>query len=251
VILLRFKNFSSNFASFNFLEGKWLLFFVNDFFKMSILEINKRYSDLAESSCCLSCGGAINYTEVRKGEVCVDLGSGRGTDAIRLAESVGIEGHVYGIDISDGMIQKARSTASRLEVSNVEFIQSTLEKLDLEDRCADLVISNCTINHSSDKQAVWNEVFRIMKKGGRFVVSDIYALSPVPDEYRNDPVAISECWAGSVTRDEYLQQLSSAGFSSVEILEESSPYEKGKVMVSSWTIAGKKPSGKCSCGETV
>jgi arsenite methyltransferase len=218
---------------------------------MSYIEINKRYSDLAESTCCLSCGGAINYSEVREGEVCVDLGSGRGTDAIRLAESVGSNGYVYGIDISDGMIQKARNTASRLGVSNVDFIKSTLEKIGIADNSADLVISNCTINHSSDKQAVWNEVFRIMKKGGRFVVSDIYALTPVPEEYRNDPVAISECWAGSVTRNEYLQQLNSAGFSKVEIIEESSHYEKGKVMVSSWTIAGEKPSGKCSCSENV
>jgi arsenite methyltransferase len=218
---------------------------------MSYIEINRRYSDLAESSCCLSCGGAVNYSEVREGEICVDLGSGRGTDAIRLAETVGSGGRVYGIDISDGMIQKARDTASRLEVSNVEFIQSTLEKINLEDNCADLIISNCTINHSSDKQKVWNEVFRILKKGGRFVVSDIYALGQVPVEYRIDPVAISECWAGSVTRNEYLEQLRRAGFSEIKILEESSPYEKGKVVVSSWTIAGKKPTGKCSCNEKV
>jgi len=204
---------------------------------MSYIEINRRYSDLAESSCCLSCGGAVNYSEVREGEICVDLGSGRGTDAIRLAETVGSGGRVYGIDISDGMIQKARDTASRLEVSNVEFIQSTLEKINLEDNCADLIISN--------------EVFRILKKGGRFVVSDIYALGQVPEEYRNDPVAISECWAGSVTRNEYLEQLRRAGFSEIKILEESSPYEKGKVVVSSWTIAGKKPTGKCSCNEKV
>ena len=70
---------------------------------------------------------------------------------------------------------------------------------------ADIVISNCTINHSSDKQAVWNEIFRILKRGGRFVVSDIYSSAPVPEEYRNDPVAVSECWAGSVTRSEYLE----------------------------------------------
>ena len=211
---------------------------------MEYTEINKRYSELAESTCCLSCGGAINYSEVRPGEVCVDLGSGRGTDVLRLAETVGQDGFVYGIDISDGMIQKAKSTASRLGVTNVDFIQSPLEKISLGDNIADLVISNCTINHASDKQAVWNEVFRILKKGGRFVVSDIYSSEPIPDEYRNDPVAISECWAGSVTRDEYLNQLNMAGFTSISIIEESDPYEKGKVMVSSLTIAGEKTFGK-------
>lgn len=79
------------------------------------------------------------------------------------------------------------------------------------------------------------------------MISDIYSTSPVPEEYKNDPVAIAECWAGSVTRDKYLKQLENAGFSNVSILEESAPYDKGKIKVASWTIAGKKPSGKCSC----
>lgn len=216
---------------------------------MDYPEIDKRYSDLAESTCCLSCGGAISYSEAREGEICVDLGSGRGTDVLRLAETVGRNGFVYGIDISDGMLQKARDTADRLGITNAEFIKSSLEKINLADNIADLVISNCTINHSSDKQTVWNEVFRILRKGGRFVVSDIYSVNPIPEEYRNDPVAVSECWAGSVTRDEYMQQLRNAGFSSLQIVEESAPYEKGIVLVSSWTITGQKPSGKCNCGE--
>jgi len=213
---------------------------------MSLLEINKRYTELATSGCCLSCGGAVNYAEAQLNEVCVDLGSGRGTDAIRLAETVGKGGYVFGIDISDGMIEKALNTAEKLGVSNVDFIKSPLEKIMLNDSIADLVISNCTINHASDKQLVWNEISRILKKGGRFVVSDIYSTSPVPEEYKNDPEAIAECWAGSVTRDEYLKQLESAGFPTISILEESAPYSKGEVMVVSWTIAGNKPSGECS-----
>jgi len=207
---------------------------------MQYEEINKRYSELAESSCCLSCGGAINHAEPKPGEICVDLGSGRGTDVMRMAESVGKDGFAYGIDMSDGMLQKARNTAARIGVKNAEFIQCSLENIKINDGVADLVISNCTINHADDKQIVWNEIFRILKIGGRFVVSDIYSLNTVPDEYRKDPVAVAECWAGSVTRDEYLSQLKSAGFASVEILEESAPYEKGKVFVSSWTIKGLK-----------
>lgn len=214
---------------------------------MDYKEINNRYSTLAESSCCLSCGGAINYSGAADGEVCVDLGSGRGTDVMRLAETVGDSGFAYGIDISEGMLQKAVNSAERLGVKNVRFINSPLEKIPLKDCIADLVISNCTINHSSDKQAVWNEVFRILKKGGRFVVSDIYSLHTVPEEYRNDPVAVSECWAGSVTRDEYLEQLSKAGFKQINILEESAPYKKAEIMVSGWTVTASKPSGKCNC----
>jgi ubiquinone/menaquinone biosynthesis C-methylase UbiE len=207
---------------------------------MNNIEINKRYSTLADTDCCLSCGGAINHSEVSEGETIVDLGSGRGTDVLRMAESSGPQGFVYGIDISEGMLQKARNTAERLGVKNVSFLNCPLEKLCLDDSSVDLVISNCTINHSSDKQSVWNEVNRILKSGGRFVVSDIYSLEPVPDKYRNDPEAVAECWAGAVTRDEYSAQLENAGFNSVTVLEESAPYKKGSVLVSSWTIAGRK-----------
>jgi ubiquinone/menaquinone biosynthesis C-methylase UbiE len=207
---------------------------------MEIKEINTRYSELAETECCLSCGGAINYAEPKTGEVCVDLGSGRGTDVLRMAESVGETGFVYGIDISDGMLEKARRNAEKFGAVNVNFIRCELEKLELPDTTADLVISNCTLNHASDKQAVWNEIFRILKRGGRFVISDIYATAPIADEYRNDPAAVAECWAGSVTRPEYMQQLERAGFASVEILEESAPYAKGNAEVCSFTIAGNK-----------
>jgi ubiquinone/menaquinone biosynthesis C-methylase UbiE len=207
---------------------------------MEIKEINNRYSKLAESECCLSCGGALNYVKAVPGEVCVDLGSGRGTDVLRLAEIVGETGFVYGIDISDGMLEKARRNAEKLGISNVRFIQCELENLILPDGVANLVISNCTLNHAADKQAVWNEIYRILKTGGRFVISDIYATTAIADEYKKDPVAVSECWAGSVTRAEYMLHLENAGFTTVEILEESSPYAKGNAEVASFTIAGRK-----------
>ena len=215
---------------------------------MSLVEINKRYSELATSDCCLSCGGAINYAEAQPNEVCVDLGSGRGTDVIRLAEAVGENGFVYGIDISEGMIEKAVDTASRLGITNVKFVHSNLEQIKLNDGIANLVISNCTINHASDKQAVWNEIYRILKEGGRFVISDIYATNPISEEYKNDPIAIAECWAGSVTRREYLETLYNTGFTGIRIIEESAPYKKGKAEVSSFTIYGEKPGAKNYCG---
>ncbi|MEI6122564.1 MAG: methyltransferase domain-containing protein [Bacteroidota bacterium] len=214
---------------------------------MEIKEINQRYSQLAESECCLSCGGAINYAQPNANEVCVDLGSGRGTDVLRMAELVGANGFVYGVDISDGMLEKARQNAAKLKVANVRFIKSELEKIELHDRVADLVISNCTLNHASDKQAVWNEIYRILKKGGRFVISDIYATQPIADEYRNDPVAVAECWAGAVTKAEYIDHLKYAGFSRFDILEESKPYAKGNAEVVSFTIAGKKEGCGCRC----
>ena len=213
---------------------------------MDTTEINERYSKLAEDTCCLSCGGAINFSEPQPGEICVDLGCGRGNDVIRMAQSVGEKGLAYGLDISDGMIDKAQKNAAKLGVSNVQFIKSELESLKLPSNIADLLISNCTINHASDKATVWNEVYRVLKKGGRFVVSDIYSTNDVPAEYKNDPVAVSECWAGAIRKDEYLSILLEAGFSDIQILEESQPYSKGKIEVSSFTIFGKK-AACCSC----
>lgn len=202
--------------------------------------INERYTSLSEKTCCLSCGGAINHAKPQASEVCVDLGSGRGNDVIRLAEEVGETGYVYGIDISEGMIVKAKANLAKFDVQNAAILQAELEKLPLENSSVNLVISNCTINHATNKQTVWDEVFRILKPNGRFVVSDIYSTTPIANEYRNDPVAVAECWAGAVTREEYLIMLENAGFIDIQILEESEPYAKGQAEVASWTIKGIK-----------
>ncbi len=206
----------------------------------TLSHINIRYSQLANDTCCLSCGGAIKYANANLDEICVDLGSGRGTDVIRLAEDVGPGGFVYGIDIAEGMIAKANELAKKLEITNVSFLKSTLEKLPIESSSVDLVISNCTLNHADDKISVWKEIYRILKAGGRFIISDIYATEPVPDKYKNDPEAIAQCWAGAVTREEYLFHIENAGFNNLEVIEQSEPYPKGSIMVISWTIRGYK-----------
>jgi ubiquinone/menaquinone biosynthesis C-methylase UbiE len=212
---------------------------------MNTFEIEKRYSMLANDTCCLSCGSAFNYSRPQKGEICVDLGCGRGNDVLRMAEEVGREGKVYGVDITDTMLDKARRTARKMKIKNVEFIKSDLESLPFEDDTMDLLISNCTINHVGNKDVVWHEIYRILKYGGRFVVSDIYSVEDVPDKYRNNPVAVSECWAGAVTKEVYLSTLNHAGFRSTEILEESAPYQKGNIIISSITIAGQKTKNCC------
>jgi arsenite methyltransferase len=209
--------------------------------------INLRYTQLSETSCCLSCGGAINHAKPKLGEVCVDLGSGRGNDVIRLAEEVGEKGEVFGIDISEGMIAKGRANISKFNVKNASILKAELENLPLHDDSVNLVISNCTINHSTDKQAVWKEVYRILANGGRFVVSDIYATKEIGDQYKNDPEAVAECWAGAVTKEEYLDMLEMAGFKNIIIYEESAPYEKGKGEVVSFTISGYKEIDNTCC----
>jgi len=212
---------------------------------MDTSSINIRYSELAEQSCCLSCGGALNYAEPQPGECCIDFGSGRGTDSLRMAETVGEKGFVFGIDVSDGMLEAAKKNAKKLGITNISFIKSDLEKIAIPGGIADLVISNCTINHAADKVKVWNEIYRILKGGGRFVVSDIYATASVPEEYRNDPVAVSECWAGAVTRKEYMDTLTEVGYTEIRILEEGKPYPKGSISVVSFTIFGKKVNKSC------
>lgn len=208
---------------------------------MTASPITLRYDALAEKSCCLSCGGAIEHAGVLPGEVCVDLGSGRGQDMVRLAERAGAAGFAYGIDTSPAMIEKARRTAEKLGVSNVELVHCSFERIPLADDHVDLVISNCAINHAGDKQAVWSEICRILRPGGRFVVSDIYAIEDVPARWREDPAAVAECWAGAVRRDVYMETLERAGLVDVRVLEESEPYAKGAIEVASFTVAGRKP----------
>ncbi len=113
--------------------------------------IDKRYTDLAEKSCCLSCGGAINHAGITDGNICVDIGSGRGNDVIRMSEMAGENGFAYGVDMSSGMLSKARRNAEKLGIKNVEFLESNIEKIPLEDNSVDVLISNCTINHAENK----------------------------------------------------------------------------------------------------
>ena len=207
---------------------------------MSLTEINKSDNKEAQSDCCLSSGEAVNFAQAEPGEVCVDLGSGHGADVFRLAEEVGSDGFVFGLETSDGMIRKAFSNAENSGITNVDFIHSGFEHIRLGNGVADLVISNCAINHIANKQAVWNEIYRILKKGGRFVIRDVYTTNPIADEYRNRTEA--DCWTRAITRTEYLNLLYNTGFVSVRILEESAPYPKGKANIVSFTIKGEIPA---------
>lgn len=202
--------------------------------------IEERYGGLAESCCSLSCGTAVDLVDAKPGEICVDLGSGRGNDVIRLAEAVAPNGHAYGIDVAEAMLDKARRTADKLGVANATFLHAELEHLPFADDAADWVISNCVLNHAGDKEAAWREIARVLRPGGRFVVSDIYAVDDIPAEYRNDPAYVAECWAGAVSRAEYLAHVRGAGLVDVAITGESAPYGKGKARVASFTISGRK-----------
>jgi ubiquinone/menaquinone biosynthesis C-methylase UbiE len=152
---------------------------------------------------------------------------------------VGATGEAIGVDLTDTMLREARRSVPP-PVKNVRFVQSDLERIDLPDASADVVISNCTINHARDKVAVYRDLRRILKPRGRFVVSDVIAEGAVPESVRLDPAAWAACYGGAVTEREYLMAIRQAGFPRIEILERSEPYEKGGIMVRSLTLRGQR-----------
>lgn len=202
--------------------------------------IHIRYATLADSCCSLSCGSALDQADVQRGEVVVDLGSGRGNDVFKAARKSGPEGFSYGVDYTQEMIDIAEANRKKLRLDNVRFLNASIDKIPLEDKSANVLISNCTINHAPDKKAVYSEIYRILKKGGRFIVSDVISETDLPQNVKDDPQAWAGCYGGAIPRDEYLKSVQDGGFDSVEILDLSSPYEKGGVMVRSITIKGIK-----------
>jgi SAM-dependent methyltransferase len=205
--------------------------------------VTARYDGLASSCCTLSCGGALDRAAPQPGEVLVDLGCGRGADVIRAAGRVGARGAAVGVDLSDEMLGRARASVPPF-LANVRFVKSDLAPLALEDALADVVVSNCTINHAPDKAAVYREIYRVLKPGGRFVVSDVIAEETLPEAVRADPAAWAACYGGAITEDEYTAAIRAAGFDTVEILERSDPYDKGGVQVRSITVRGSRATAK-------
>jgi SAM-dependent methyltransferase len=201
--------------------------------------VEVRYAALSTSCCSLSCGAALDLAAVEEGEVFVDLGCGRGQDVLRAAGRVGDDGQAIGVDQNEAMIAQAQKAVPPF-LTNVRFVRSDLQALDVADELAHVVISNCTINHAPDKQAVYQEIWRILKPGGRFVVSDVIADTELPQEVRRDPAAWAACYGGAIPEDAYLAAVAGGGFELVQVLERSDPYEKGGVLVRSLTLKGVK-----------
>lgn len=142
-----------------------------------------------EANLGLGCGNPIRMADLQPGEVVLDLGSGAGFDAFLAARKVGESGKVIGVDMTLEMVQKARANAEKLAVSNVEFRVGEIEKLPLADSSVDVVISNCVINLSPDKSAVFGEIYRSLKQGGRMIISDVLRSGEIPEELRKSPAA--------------------------------------------------------------
>lgn len=177
----------------------------------------------AEANMGLSCGNPTATASLREGEVVVDLGSGGGLDVFLAAQKVGASGKAIGIDMTPEMIELARrNNAKRLAEGapdNVEFHLATIDALPLADNSVDCVISNCVINLAPDKSAVFREIARVLKPGGRLAVSDIALKQPLPAELGSDLMAYVGCIAGAISIEEYRDGLQAAGFSGVEIMD--------------------------------
>ena len=177
----------------------------------------------AEANMGLSCGNPTAFASLEPGETVVDLGCGGGLDVFLAAARVGPTGKAIGIDMTPEMLELARRNAAKADggkpLTNVEFHQATIDKLPLPDASVDCVISNCVINLATDKQAVFREIVRVLKPGGRLAVSDIALKKALPPKLGNDLMAYVGCIAGAISIEEYRRRLIDAGFTGVDIID--------------------------------
>jgi len=217
----------------------------------------------------LGCGNPTALIDLQPGQTVLDLGSGGGIDVLLSAKRVGPTGKVYGLDMTDDMLALARQNQRKAGATNVEFLKGTIEAIPLPDRSVDVIISNCVINLSVDKDAVLREALRVLKPGGRFAVSDVVIRGEVPPEIRRNMELWVGCVAGALHEDEYASKLKAAGFEAVELdpwrvyqvedarafLAESgidvdrlAPQVDGKV--ASAFIRARRPEARACCGPT-
>ena len=205
--------------------------------------VREAYGDVAKkqtsccsgSSCCgpsaqpdsegdlgLSCGDPVTFSCLKPGDIVLDLGSGAGKDVFLAARAVGASGRIIGVDMTPEMLSLARRNAGKFKAStglaNVEFRRGQIEELPLEDASVDIIISNCVINLSPDKQKVFREAFRVLKPGGRLVVSDIVLEKALPPKLRADKDLYAACISGALLRGDYLKAVRDAGFKAIGIL---------------------------------
>lgn len=216
-----------------------------------VLQVQERYSRVAEgaeSGCCgagtsevaraigyaendlsavpeganlgVGCGAPIGFLGLRPGETVVDLGSGAGLDSFLAAPLVGRGGRVIGVDMTQAMLEKARRNAAKMDLPQVEFREGRLEALPITDASVDAVTSNCVINLVPDKSAVFREIGRVLRPGGRMVVSDIILDGQLPESVEKDILAYVGCVSGAMERDRYFHLLRQAGLSDVEVLKD-------------------------------
>lgn len=204
----------------------------------------------------LGCGNPRAIASLQQGETVVDLGSGGGFDAFLASAEVGQTGKVIGVDMTPAMISKARNNADKGQYKNVEFRLGEIEHLPIADNSADVIISNCVINLSLNKQQVFNDTFRILKPGGRLAISDVVASCELPEEMKNDPHLLAGCMAGASLIEELENFMANAGFEQIRI----TPKDESRDFIKDWApdrgveefvvsahIEAIKPTTTCGC----
>ncbi|HED66594.1 MAG TPA: arsenite methyltransferase [Planctomycetes bacterium] len=184
----------------------------------------------AGSNLGLGCGNPQAIASLRRGEIVLDLGSGAGFDAFLAARQVGPEGRVIGVDMTHAMLERARANAAKVQLGNVSFRLGEIEALPVADNAIDVVISNCVINLSPEKQRVFDEALRVLKPGGRLAVSDVVVTAPLPAEVHDDLANLSACVSGAATIDDLREMLERAGFVEIEIV----PVDASRKFIKDW-----------------
>jgi len=184
------------------------------------------------------CGNPVALASLKEGEVVLDLGSGAGLDMFVASKKVGESGKVIGVDMTPAMIEKAKKNAEELGITNVDFRFGDIEEMPVDDNSVDVVISNCVINLAPDKGKVFREAYRVLKPGGRVMVSDIVLSKPLPTEVKDQVVTYTGCIGGAILDEEYLQHMRDAGFKDVKITSKA-----GESLYGAYSayIAGTKP----------
>lgn len=224
------------------------------------------YADLQgynrEADLGLGCGLPTQFAKIQPGDTVIDLGSGAGNDCFVARHETGETGKVIGIDFTEAMIKKARTNAEKLGYNNVEFRQGDIEDMPLSDEVADVVVSNCVLNLVPDKQKVITEIFRVLKPGGHFSISDIVLVGDLPEALREDAEMYAGCVAGAIQKEEYLGYVRKARFEAVSIQKEKAivipndilakylseeeihSFKNGKTGIYSVTVFARKPGEK-------
>ena len=187
----------------------------------------------------LGCGNPVALASLKPGETVVDLGAGGGFDCFLAAKQVGDTGRVIGVDMTPDMVGKARANAKKIGTNTVEFRLGEIEHLPLADNSADIIMSNCVINLSPDKQKVYGDAFRALKPGGRLAISDVVATAPLPIEIQQDLALLSACVGGAATIDDTAKMLEKAGFQDIEII----PKAESRKLISEWVPGKSKNAG--------
>ncbi len=175
---------------------------------------------IEEADLGLGCGLPTQFARIEKGDTVIDLGSGAGNDCFVARHETGAEGKVIGIDFTPAMIEKARLNAEKLGYNNVEFREGDIDNMPVNDNVADVIVSNCVLNLVPDKKKVVREIYRVLKPGGHFSISDIVLSGNLPEALREDAEMYAGCVAGAIQKDEYLQHIKDAGFQHITLQKE-------------------------------